>query len=62
MFFFFFSFGYSIHLLSSLGPDGRFAFNRISDALIQVDQVDRKYLQFEGGLSITGKIINDYFK
>lgn len=55
---FFFSFGYSIHLLASLGPEGRFAFNRLSDAIMQVDQVDRKYLQFEGGLSVTGKIIN----
>lgn len=24
--------------------------------------MDRKYLQFEGGLSVTGKIIYDYFK
>lgn len=52
---FFYSFGYSIHLLASLGPEGRFAFNRLSDAVMQVDQVDRKFLQFEGGLSVTGK-------
>ncbi|VVC41475.1 Dolichyl-diphosphooligosaccharide--protein glycosyltransferase subunit Swp1 [Cinara cedri] len=55
-------FGYSIHLLSSLGPDGRFAFNRLSDALMQVDQVDRKYLQFEGGLSITALVLTGVYK
>lgn len=54
---FFCSFGYSIHLLASLGPEGRFALNRLSDAIMQVDQVDRKFLQFEGGLSVTGKIL-----
>ena len=47
--------------MASLGPDGRFAFNRLSDAIMQVDQVDRKFLQFEGGLSVTGKIINKIF-
>jgi oligosaccharyltransferase complex subunit delta (ribophorin II) len=55
---FYYSFGYSIHLLASLGPEGRFAFNRLSDAIMQVDEVDRKYLQFEGGLSITGDVKN----
>jgi len=58
---FYYSFGYSIHLLASLGPDGRFAFNRLSDAIMQVDQVDNKFLQFEGGLSVTGKYINESF-
>jgi len=48
--------------LASLGPDGRFAFNRLSDAIMQVDQVDRKFLQFEGGLSVTGKDINKIFQ
>lgn len=52
---FYSSFGYSIHLLASLGSEGRFALNRLSDAIMQVDQVDRKFLQFEGGLSVTGK-------
>lgn len=58
---FYYSFGYSIHILASLGPEGRFAFNRLSDAIMQVDQVDRKFLQFEGGLSVTGKVINVIF-
>ncbi|XP_060868280.1 dolichyl-diphosphooligosaccharide--protein glycosyltransferase subunit 2 [Metopolophium dirhodum] len=55
-------FGYSIHLLASLGPEGRFAFNRLSDAIMQVDQVDRKFLQFEGGLSVTALVLTGVYK
>lgn len=55
-------FGYSIHLLASLGPEGRFAFNRLSDAIMQVDQVDRKFLQFEGGLSVTALVVTGVYK
>ena len=40
-----------------MGADGSFAFDRIEDAVVQADEVDGKYLQFEGGLSITGKYI-----
>jgi ribosomal protein S6E (S10) len=29
-------------------------FERIEDAIVQADEVDGKFLQFEGGLSITG--------
>lgn len=55
-------FGYSIHLLASLGPDGRFALNRLSDAIMQVDQVDNKFLQFEGGLSVTALVLTGVYK
>jgi len=38
-----------------LGAQGKFAFDRIEDAIVQADEVDAKKLQFEGGISITGK-------
>lgn len=47
--------GYLFHIASFLGNDGAFAFDRIEDAIVQADEVDSKYLQYEGGLSITGK-------
>lgn len=46
--------GYLFHIASNLGADGTFAFDRIEDAVVQADEVDSKYLQYEGGLSITG--------
>ncbi|XP_050523625.1 dolichyl-diphosphooligosaccharide--protein glycosyltransferase subunit 2 [Daktulosphaira vitifoliae] len=55
-------FGYSINLLASLGPDGRFAYNRLTDAIMQVDQVDKKFLQFEGGLSVTALVLIGIYK
>jgi oligosaccharyltransferase complex subunit delta (ribophorin II) len=51
---FFFSLGYSFHIAAHLGTDGTFAFDRIEDAIVQADEVDSRFLQFEGGLSITG--------
>jgi oligosaccharyltransferase complex subunit delta (ribophorin II) len=50
------SLGYLFHLASLLGAQGKFAFDRIEDAIVQADEVDGKVLQFEGGISITGKI------
>lgn len=49
--------GYLFHIASNLGSDGAFAFDRIEDAVVQADEVDSKYLQYEGGLSITGKLM-----
>ena len=45
----------TFHLAAVLGNEGKFAVDRIEDAIVQADEVDGKYLQFEGGLSITGK-------
>lgn len=43
------------HIASKLGAAGSFAFERIEDAIVQADEVDGKFLQFEGGLSVTSK-------
>jgi hypothetical protein len=43
-----------------LGTDGTFAFDRIEDAIVQADEVDSRFLQFEGGLSITGIYVYIY--
>ncbi|KAG7199223.1 hypothetical protein KM043_018093 [Ampulex compressa] len=54
--------GYTFHIASDLGPSGAFAFDRIEDAVIQADEVDAQYLQFEGGLSITSFLVNGIYK
>ncbi|KAL2728266.1 dolichyl-diphosphooligosaccharide--protein glycosyltransferase subunit 2 [Vespula maculifrons] len=54
--------GYAFHIASDLGPVGTFAFDRIEDAIIQADEVNGQFLQFEGGLSITSFLVNGIFK
>ncbi|KAK2585464.1 hypothetical protein KPH14_010122 [Odynerus spinipes] len=54
--------GYTFHIASDLGPAGQFAFDRIEDAIIQADEVNGQFLQFEGGLSITSFLVNGIFK
>lgn len=49
-----FSLGYSFHIASQLEGDISSLFNRIEDAIVQADEVDGRFLQFEGGLSVTG--------
>lgn len=47
---------HGLHVAAELGAaDGGFMYDRIEDGIVQADEVDGKYLQFEGGLSITGK-------
>ncbi|KAL1115746.1 hypothetical protein AAG570_006036 [Ranatra chinensis] len=50
--------GYCLSIAAAMGPSGSFAFDRIEDAIVQADEVDGKYLQFEGGLSITALVIS----
>lgn len=52
------SLGYTFHIAAELGTQGAFAFDRIEDAIVQADEVDSQYLQFEGGLSITSMALN----
>ncbi|XP_020293831.1 dolichyl-diphosphooligosaccharide--protein glycosyltransferase subunit 2 isoform X2 [Pseudomyrmex gracilis] len=54
--------GYTFHIAADLGTPAAFAFDRIEDAVVQADEVDGQYLQFEGGLSITSFLLNGIFK
>jgi len=45
--------GYVFHIAADIETPAAFAFDRIEDAMVQADEVDGQYLQFEGGLSIT---------
>jgi hypothetical protein len=53
----YYSLGYLFHIAAGLGSAGSFAVDRIEDAIVQADEIDRRMLQFEGGLSITGIFI-----
>lgn len=50
------------HIAALLGPGGSFALDKIEDAIVQADEVDGKYLQFEGGLTVTSKLNLHYLK
>ncbi|CAB3360708.1 Hypothetical predicted protein [Cloeon dipterum] len=54
--------GYLFHLAALLGNNGKFAFDRIEDAIVQADEVDGKILQFEGGISITALLVSGAYK
>ncbi|XP_012231196.2 dolichyl-diphosphooligosaccharide--protein glycosyltransferase subunit 2 [Linepithema humile] len=54
--------GYTFHIAADLGTPAAFAFDRIEDAVVQADEVNGQYLQFEGGLSITSFLINGILK
>ncbi|UYV78441.1 RPN2 [Cordylochernes scorpioides] len=54
--------GYSFHIASHLKGNLQPYFDRIEDAIVQADEVNGKYLQFEGGLSITANILSGVFK
>ncbi|XP_033219779.1 dolichyl-diphosphooligosaccharide--protein glycosyltransferase subunit 2 [Belonocnema kinseyi] len=54
--------GYSFLVAADLGSAGVFAFERIEDAIVQADEVNGRFLQFEGGLSVTSLLVNGIFK
>ncbi|KYN32281.1 Dolichyl-diphosphooligosaccharide--protein glycosyltransferase subunit 2 [Trachymyrmex septentrionalis] len=54
--------GYVFHIAADIGTPAAFAFDRIEDAVVQADEVDGQYLQFEGGLSITSFLVNGILK
>jgi len=49
-------------IASVLDVDISSIFDRIEDAIVQADEVDGKYLQFEGGLAVTSNIIVGAYK
>ncbi|KAK3923030.1 Dolichyl-diphosphooligosaccharide--protein glycosyltransferase subunit 2 [Frankliniella fusca] len=55
------SLGYAFHVAAATGADGRVIFDRIQDAIAQADEVDGRFLQFEGGLSITALVVSGTF-
>ncbi|XP_066246189.1 dolichyl-diphosphooligosaccharide--protein glycosyltransferase subunit 2 [Euwallacea similis] len=56
------SLGHALHLAALLGNSGKFITERIEDIVVQVDEVDGKLLQWEGGLSTTSLIITGLLK
>lgn len=48
--------GHAFHIAAELGAAGSFAFKNIEEAIVQADEVDGQFLQFEGGLSVTSKL------
>lgn len=55
------SLGYAFHIAATIGAEGRSVFDRIQDAIAQADEVDSRFLQFEGGLSITALVVSGSF-
>ncbi|XP_071041016.1 dolichyl-diphosphooligosaccharide--protein glycosyltransferase subunit 2 isoform X1 [Parasteatoda tepidariorum] len=53
---------YAFHVASVLPGDVTQFFERIEDVIVQADEVDGKYLQFEGGLGITATTISGVYK
>lgn len=54
--------GYAFHIASALRGNGAFLLNWIENVIAQADEVNGEMLQFEGGLSITGLIVNGILK
>ncbi|ESO85997.1 hypothetical protein LOTGIDRAFT_220939 [Lottia gigantea] len=54
------SYGYSFQIAAELS--GSKFFDHIEDVIAQADEVDDKYLQFEGGLYVTSFIIDSAYK
>lgn len=56
------SLAYAFHAASQLGAPAAPIADWIEGAIAQADEIDGKMLQFEGGLSITGLLLNGAFK
>jgi len=53
--------GYSLHIASQLTENQKQFFDSIEDILDQADEVDKKYLQYEGGVGTTSLILEGIF-
>lgn len=56
------SLGYAFHVAALLGTPAAPIADWIEGAFAQADEIDSKMLQFEGGLSVTGLLLNGAFK
>ncbi|XP_044751427.1 dolichyl-diphosphooligosaccharide--protein glycosyltransferase subunit 2 [Coccinella septempunctata] len=54
--------GHAIHTSSLLGNHGKFAIDRAEDVVVQLDEVNGKLLQWEGGLSTTSLLLTGLLK
>ncbi|GFQ75674.1 dolichyl-diphosphooligosaccharide--protein glycosyltransferase subunit 2 [Trichonephila clavata] len=54
--------GHAFNIAATLQKDLKSYFERIEDVIVQADEVDGKYLQFEGGLGITATTIGGVYK
>ncbi len=53
------SLGLAFNLAAHLGKtEGAAVFDRIEDAIVQADEINGKFLQFEGGLSVSSQVIS----
>ncbi|XP_041361484.1 dolichyl-diphosphooligosaccharide--protein glycosyltransferase subunit 2-like [Gigantopelta aegis] len=55
------SYGYAFLVASDTGDTDKF-FDSIEDIIAQADEVDEKYLQFEGGLFATSLVVDGAYK
>ncbi|KAK2725472.1 uncharacterized protein LOC136032369 [Artemia franciscana] len=56
------SLGYAFHIASNFPGNIEQYYDRIEDVVVQADTVDNKYVQFEGGLSVTTLVLNGIFE
>ncbi|KAG1665248.1 Dolichyl-diphosphooligosaccharide--protein glycosyltransferase subunit 2 [Nymphon striatum] len=56
------SLGYAFHTASQLTGDLVAFYDRIEDVVVQADEIDGKYLQFEGGIGVTAMIISGIYR
>ncbi|CAD6226330.1 GSCOCG00011876001-RA-CDS [Cotesia congregata] len=54
--------GYIYHIAANLGPAGDFALDKIEDTIVQADEIDGRFLRFEGGLSVTSLLVTGIAK
>ncbi|CAF0949106.1 unnamed protein product [Brachionus calyciflorus] len=54
--------GYSLHIASLLSEGQKTFYDNIEDLLEQADEVDKKFLQYEGGVGTTSLVLEGVFE
>jgi len=54
--------GYSFHIAAAVGGDLQRFYDNIEDVIEQADEVDGRFLQFEGGLYTSAVVVDGAFK